>query len=133
LSSERSTNLSQQALLARSQRVLVLDIRGMKTITEEAQKEPFLSGYTGSATTFELVEKEIEERWGKTEAKKYDPYTNTLTFAKWAMLGYRVKKGERSIRSITFVEQKDKDGNITKRFRKSVCLFYYLQVEKVSV
>lgn len=96
-------------------------------------KEPFLSGYTGSTATFELVAKEIKERWGEAAAKEYDPYTNALTFTKWAILGYRVKKGEKAIRSITFVEVKDKGGNITKRFRKSVCLFYYLQVEKVSV
>lgn len=98
-----------------------------------ATKEPFRSGYTGSTTTFELVAKEIKERWGEAEAAKYDPYTNALTFTKWAILGYRVKKGEKAIRSLTFVEVKDTDGNITKRFRKSVCLFYYLQVEKVSV
>lgn len=96
-------------------------------------KEPFRSGYTGSTTTFELVAKEIRERWGEAEAEKYDPYTNALTFTKWAVLGFRVRKGEKAIRSITFVEVKDKDGNITKRFRKSVCLFYYLQVERIIV
>jgi hypothetical protein len=101
--------------------------------TAAAPKETILSGYTGSTATFELVAKEIKERWGEGEAKKYDPYTNALTFTKWALLGYRVKKGEKAIRSITFIEAKNPDGSVSKRFRKSVCLFYYLQVEKVSV
>ena len=101
----------------------------MKTVTEVLKEPPF-SGYTGSVTTFELVAKEIEDRWGKEEAKKYDPYANALTFTKWAILGYRVKKGERAIRSITFVEKKDEEGNVIRRFKRVVCLFYYLQVEK---
>lgn len=98
-----------------------------------AAKEPFRSGYSGSTATFELVSDEIRKRWGEAEAKKYDPYTNALTFTKWALLGYRVKKGERAIRSITFIESKNPDGSVTKRYKKSVCLFYYLQVEKVNV
>ena len=57
-------------------------------------------------------------------------YANALTFTKWAILGYRVKKGERAIRSITFVEKKDEEGNVIRRFKRVVCLFYYLQVEK---
>lgn len=99
----------------------------------EAKKDTTLSGYTGSTATFELVAEEIKKRWGDAEVKNYDPYTNALTFMKWALLGYRVKKGEKAIRSITFIESKDKGGNVTKRFRKSVSLFYYKQVEKAKI
>lgn len=99
----------------------------------EVKSETALSGYTGSTATFELVAAEIKKRWGDAEVKNYDPYKNALTFMKWALLGYRVKKGEKAIRSITFVESKDKDGNIAKRFRKNVSLFYYKQVEKVKI
>ncbi|HEY4505448.1 MAG TPA: hypothetical protein VJG67_02050 [Candidatus Paceibacterota bacterium] len=104
----------------------------MKSI-RELMAGPAVSNYTGSTNTFDLVAREIERRYGEDEVEKYDPYTNTLTFAKWASLGYCVKRNQRAIRSITFVEKKDKDGNVTKRYKRTVCLFYYLQVEKKKV
>ncbi len=91
---------------------------------------PPISGYTGSETTYDLVASEIKSRWGDDEVEKYDPHHNTLTFAKWLSLGYVVRKGERAIRSVTFVEVKDNNGNIVKRIKRNVFLFYYKQVEK---
>lgn len=93
---------------------------------------PAISPYTGSANTFNLVAKQIEKRWGKSEVKNYDPYKNALTFKSWIKLGYRVKKGEKAIRSITFVEVEDAQGNIVKRVPRTVFLFYYRQVEKIN-
>lgn len=88
-----------------------------------------LSNYRGSPQTAEMVKKEIALRWGEEEAEnRYDPLTNCLPFSKWRDLGRRVKKGEKSIRSITFIEKKDEAGNVIKRYRKTVHLFYYLSL-----
>ena len=104
----------------------------MKSI-ERIMNGPAISAYTGSETTYDMVAGEIRKRWGEGEVEKYDPYTNMLTFATWASLGFRVKKKEKAIRSITFIEKKDENGNVIARIKRTVCLFYYKQVEKVEV
>lgn len=92
-----------------------------------------LSTYTGSEKTYSLVAEQIEKKWGKKEVENYDPYRNTLTFARWLSLGYRVKPGEKALISNTVVEEKDEDGQPTKkRIPRKVFLFYYKQVEKVT-
>lgn len=93
---------------------------------------PAISGYTGSTTTYDMVAAEIEKRWGEDEVENYDAERNCLTFTKWLSLGYRVKKGQRAIRSITFIEKKDTEGKVIKKYRRVVCLFYYKQVEKLK-
>ena len=98
---------------------------------QQALKGP-VSPYTGSEATYDMVKQQIAERWGAAEAEQYDPYMNCLTFRQWLARGYRVRKGEKSLRSITFVEKKDEDGNVEKKYKKTVCLFYYKQVEKIE-
>jgi len=90
------------------------------------------SNYTGSRRTAQAVQKEILKRWGHEEAQNYDPFTNCLTFRQWSNMGYKVKKGEKSIRSRTFVEKKDENGNIIRTYPKTIHLFYCLQVEVVN-
>lgn len=104
----------------------------MTTIMEnkETADKP-ISPYTGSEKTREMVAEQIRERWGEHEAQAYDPYKNALTFKKWIELGFRVKKGEKALRSVTYAEIKDKQGNVAKRFSRTVSLFYYLQVQKI--
>ncbi len=89
------------------------------------------SPYTGSALTYASVKAQIKARWGDKEAEKYDPYTNCLTFRDWLARGYRVRKGEKSLRSVTFVEKERDDGTVERKYPKTVCLFYYLQVDKL--
>lgn len=101
----------------------------MKTV-QEVVNGPAISPYTGSESTYALVAKQIGARWGQDEVRKYDPYTNTLTFTRWLSLGYRVNKGEKALRSITFIEVKDRHGKIIKKYPRSVFLFYYKQVSK---
>lgn len=92
-----------------------------------------LSTYTGSEKTYALVAQQIEKKYGKKEVENYDPYRNTLTFSRWLSLGYRVKPGEKALVSNTVVEEKDEDGQPTKkRIPRKVFLFYYKQVEKVT-
>lgn len=103
----------------------------MKNI-KEAISEP-LSAYTGSEKTYAIVADQIEKKYGKKELEFYDPYRNTLTFSRWLSLGYRVKPGEKALVSNTVIEEKDKDGQPTKkRISRKVFLFYYKQVEKIT-
>ena len=82
--------------------------------------------------TYQMIAAQIAERYGPDEVENYDPYSNCLTIRQWNKLGYRVKKGEQSLQSVTFVEHKDKDGNIVKKYPKTINLFYELQVEKAN-
>lgn len=89
------------------------------------------SNWTGSENTFNLVYKQIAERWGNEEAERYNPKENCLTFRKWLLNGYIVRKGEKAIRSFVIVEKKDKTtGKVIDRHPKTINLFYELQVEQ---
>jgi antirestriction protein ArdC len=100
-----------------------------------------LAHWRGSEKTADAVREEIAKRWGEAEAERYDPMKNCFTFQTWQALGYRVKKGEKAIRSMTYVEAKDrqdeaekdkKDGEEqeVRKYPKTVYLFYIRQVEK---
>lgn len=88
--------------------------------------------WQGSQKTAQLVRAQIAERWGEEEAEKYHPQKNCFTFNTWRAKGYRVKKGEKAIRSFTLVTGEGEDGEdgCVNRYPKNVCLFFYLQVEK---
>ena len=96
---------------------------------KEIMAGPSISGFTGSTTTRDMVSAEIERRWGKAEVKRYDPERNCLTFARWASLNFSVKRGEKCIRSSTFIEHSDAEGKVIKTIPRPVFLFYYRQVE----
>ena len=88
------------------------------------------SNWTGSENTFNLVYKQIAERWGNEEAERYNPKENCLTFRKWLLNGYIVRKGEKAIKSFIIVEKKDKKtGAVVERRPKTIYLFFDLQVE----
>ena len=96
-----------------------------------------LAHWRGSLQTADAVREEIARRWGADEAKNYDPTKNCFTFKTWLAKGYGVKKGEKAIRSTTFVEVAD--GNVQeeeeteiRKYPKTVYLFYIKQVEKRS-
>jgi hypothetical protein len=108
-------------------------------MTQLQQQLKTLAHWRGSEKTADAVREEIARRWGDAEAKQYDPLTNCFTIQTWNQLGYRVKKGEKAIRSITYVEGKDQaedddaDGDEEQEVRtypKTVYLFYRIQVEK---
>jgi hypothetical protein len=102
----------------------------------ETIKDP-VSVWKGSTRTAGMIAHEIAARWGEEEVKKYDPDLNCFTFRGWQERGYRVKKGEKALRSFTFIpgleETKKEDGttkHTARGYLKGVCLFYILQVEK---
>ena len=94
-----------------------------------------LALWRGSINTADAVRKEIAKRYGEDEAAKYNPLANCFTFKTWKAKGYFVKKGEKAIRSVTFIEEKDpnaKEGEQSEviKYPKTVYLFYIKQVEK---
>lgn len=95
-------------------------------------KRLFVSNWKGSVNTAELVRKQITARWGVAAADKYDPRSNCLTFTQWLKQGYQVKKGEKAIKSLVVLEEKDEKGNVVRKYPKMVNLFYVCQVEKIG-
>lgn len=57
------------------------------------------------------------------------PYVNVLTFNQWRARGYRVKKGEKSIR-ITVMKELEDEDNQKWLARRTACLFALPQVEE---
>ena len=98
----------------------------MKSISQIINES--VSPYTGSEATRSLVEEQIVEKYGQTELKNLDCYHNLRTFQGWLKLGFRVKKGERAIRSYTITEVKDSEGNVIKKIKRNCFLFYYRQL-----
>ena len=90
------------------------------------------SNWTGSAETYNIVLRQIINRWSKTEARRYDPKVNCFTFGQWLVRGYRVRKGQKALKSYTFVEIKDKDGEVYRKFNREISLFYIRQVRKIQ-
>lgn len=100
-----------------------------------------LARWQGSEKTAGAVREEIANRWGEDAAEEYDPLKNCFTLRIWNKLGYRVKKGEKAIRSITYVKAKENKENAetinqdekeqeVHKYPKTVYLFYKIQVEK---
>ena len=91
--------------------------------------------WRGSEKTADQVREEIARRYGEEEAENYDPQINCFTLPTWNKLGFKVRKGERAIRSMTLIEEKDPDAKEDEqteaiRYPKTVYLFYIKQVEK---
>lgn len=92
-----------------------------------------LTNYKGSLATKSLAEEFIREKYGAQEIKNMDCFHNLRTFNSWLKAGYRVRKGEKALKSYTFMSE-DKEGNLTlkKYYRRPVFLFYYRQVEAIN-
>jgi hypothetical protein len=106
-------------------------------MTQLQQQLKTLAHWRGSAKTADAVREEIARHWGEEEAKQYDPLTNCFTIQTWNKLGFRVKKGEKAIRSITYVAATDQAADSdeyeeaeVRTYPKTVYLFYRTQVEK---
>ena len=90
------------------------------------------SNWTGSEKTFDIVRRQILDRWGEDEAGNYDPQSNCLTFKQWLDHGFKVKRGEKALKSFIVVEQKNDKGQIICQYPKQINLFYIRQVEKLA-
>ena len=92
-------------------------------------KKKITSNWTGSETTESLVRNQISTRWGIEEAEKYNPQSNCMTIGKWNENGFRVKKGEKALKSYIVIEKKDKKGDVVSKYPKQINLFYQKQVK----
>lgn len=90
------------------------------------------STYRGSEKTLEMVKEQVKERWGQRAASSFDPYHDAMTATAWFAAGFKIKKGEKALKSVTFIESEDDDGNITHKVRRVVNLFHKRQVESAS-
>lgn len=103
-----------------------------ETQTQEAPSPDATSNWKGSMTTRQKVEAQILERYGAEAATSYDPLRNCLPFRLWLKKGFVVKKGEKALKSITFIEKKDAQGNVIGKYPKKVFLFFKSQVEPLK-
>lgn len=100
----------------------------MKKVSEVLEPK-ITTGYMGSQATYEDVKSQLLERFGKKVADGYKPTENCAPFSVWANAGFKVKKGEKALKSVTFIEKEDeKTGEVTK-IRRTVNLFHRCQVE----
>ena len=90
------------------------------------------TNYMGSKKNYESVKSQLLERYGKEIADEYDPFVNCRTYNDWAKNSYVVNRGARSFKAVVVVEKKDKEGNVIKRYPKTICLFFRNQVHKVE-
>ena len=102
------------------------------SIKEILEDDSIISNYQGSPKTKEMVEDQIRAIYGESEVKNYNPYKNALTFAGWLHLGYRPKKNSKALKSITYVEKKDAQGNVIEKYPRKINLFYYRAVELIQ-
>ncbi|MEN9920764.1 MAG: hypothetical protein RL538_657 [Candidatus Parcubacteria bacterium] len=100
----------------------------MRTPADVLDNRP-RSSYRGSEKTLAMVKVQIEERWGKRVASSFDPYHDCMTATAWMAAGFRIKKGEKALKSVTFIESEDDDGRVTQKVRRVVNLFHRRQVE----
>jgi hypothetical protein len=63
-------------------------------------------------------------------ADQAEPYRNVLTFQEWKRRGFKVKRGEKSIRIPIMKEIEEDDGKAKRLVRRTACLFALPQVEK---
>jgi len=91
-----------------------------------------VSPYRGSEKTADLVRTQVTERWGQAVGKKFNPQTDAMPFSSWLKYGFQVKKGEKALHSVTFIESEDPKTGEPKTMRKTVFLFHRKQVEQVK-
>ncbi|MCX6757613.1 MAG: hypothetical protein NTZ44_01900 [Candidatus Nomurabacteria bacterium] len=91
-----------------------------------------VSSFTGSEVTKKLMEEAIISRYGRAELKNLDCYHTMRTFHSWVKLGFKVRKGEKAFKSITYIEVKDSAGNVIRKIKRPCFLFYYKQIEPIS-
>jgi len=103
----------------------------MKKIKEVLEPK-ITTNYQGSEATYNDVRSQLLERFGKKVAEGYKPTENCAPFSVWAQAGFRVKKGEKALKSVTFIESKDEATGEIKKIKRTVNLFHRCQVELVD-
>ena len=95
-------------------------------------KEIIKSPWRGSEKTYEMVQEQLREKYGNDVADDFDATKDAMPFVSWLSYGFRVRKGEKALRSVTFVEVKNDKGEVEKKIKRNVFLFHRKQVERVT-
>ncbi|HWO07796.1 MAG TPA: hypothetical protein VNM40_04440 [Candidatus Paceibacterota bacterium] len=103
----------------------------MKSISE-VMEDSLVSPWRGSEQTAEHVREQVRERYGDEVADSFSPATDAMPLLSWAAYGFRVRKGEKALKSITYVEVKNDKGEVEKKIRRVINIFHRKQVEKVA-
>jgi hypothetical protein len=98
----------------------------------ETIKEVITSPYKGSEATYAMVKKQLLDRYGEKVANEYDPRFDCAPFSTWAAAGFRIKRGEHALKSVTYVEIKNDEGVVERKVRRNCNLFHRCQLERVS-
>ena len=94
-------------------------------------KEHFTTPWKGSEKNAEDVREQIRSRWGDELADEFDPSEDAAPFTFWASKNYRVRKGERALKSTTIIEVEDpEDEKKVRKVLRVVNLFHRRQLEK---
>ncbi len=100
----------------------------MKKVKEVLEPK-ITTPYQGSEATYQDVKSQLLKRFGPAIAEEYKPTENCAPFSIWAQAGFRVKKGEKALKSVTFIESKDETTGEVKKIKRTVNLFHRVQVE----
>lgn len=95
-------------------------------------KEILKSPWRGSEKTLELVREQLRERYNDDVADEFDAAKDAMPFSCWLSYGYRVRKGEHALKTITFVEVLNNKGEVEKKIKRTCNLFHRKQVEKIA-
>lgn len=96
--------------------------------TVSSVQEIIKSPWKGSPVTAELLREQLRAKYNDEVADSFDASKDAMPFASWLSYGYRVRKGEKALKSVTYVDVEDDDGKIDKKIRRNVNLFHKCQV-----
>jgi hypothetical protein len=97
----------------------------------EVIADSIISPYRGSEKTYAMVKEQLRERYGNECAEEFDPHFDAMPAISWMNYGYRIRRGEHALKSVTFVDVEDEQGESVRKVRRVVNLFHKNQVEKV--
>jgi hypothetical protein len=103
----------------------------MKSILQVLKSSP-VSNFTGSEATRSIVEDFVKTKYGPAEIKNIDCHHNCRSFSSWSKMGWKIRRGEKAIKSFTITEVKDSEGNLIRKVKRPCYLFYYRQVEPIE-
>ena len=105
-------------------------LTNMKSIGE-VMEDTLVSPWRGSPETENNVREQVRARYGDVVADSFSAATDAMPLLSWAAYGFRVRKNEKALKSISYVEVKNDKGEVERKIRRVVNLFHRRQVEKL--
>ena len=94
-------------------------------------EDTLVSPWRGSPETENNVREQVRARYGDVVADSFSAATDAMPLLSWAAYGFRVRKNEKALKSISYVEVKNDKGEVERKIRRVVNLFHRRQVEKL--